>query len=45
MTGIRPDGAKQQHYYNEISTSIAIGILLMALQCAKLNSLVRVRSS
>lgn len=37
---IRPDGAKQQHYYNEISTSIAAGILLCALQSAGLNSLV-----
>lgn len=38
--GIRPDGMKQQHYYNEISTSIAAGILLSALQSAGLNSLV-----
>lgn len=39
-TGIRPDRTKQQHYYNEISVSIATGILLCALQSAGLNSLV-----
>ncbi|XP_055304060.1 iodotyrosine deiodinase [Sitodiplosis mosellana] len=38
--GIRSDGMKQQHYYNEISVSIATGILLCALQSAGLNSLV-----
>ncbi|KAJ6640846.1 Iodotyrosine deiodinase 1 [Pseudolycoriella hygida] len=38
--GIRTDGQKQQHYYNEISVSIATGILLCALQCAGLNSLI-----
>lgn len=39
--GIKPDGTgKKQHYYNEISTSIATGILLCALQAAGLNSLV-----
>lgn len=40
LVGIRSDGTKQQHYYNEISTSIAIGILLCALQSVGLNSLV-----
>ncbi|XP_055371244.1 iodotyrosine deiodinase [Condylostylus longicornis] len=38
--GIRNDGKKKQHYYNEISVSIATGILLCALQAAGLNSLV-----
>jgi iodotyrosine deiodinase len=38
--GIRADGKKKQHYYNEISVSIATGILLTALQCAGLNSVV-----
>lgn len=38
--GFKEDGAKKQHYYNEISTSIATGILLCALQAAGLNSLV-----
>ncbi|KAL1388294.1 hypothetical protein pipiens_003231 [Culex pipiens pipiens] len=39
--GIKADGSgKKQHYYNEISTSIATGILLCALQAAGLNSLV-----
>ncbi|XP_037035233.1 iodotyrosine deiodinase 1-like [Bradysia coprophila] len=38
--GVRTDGQKQQHYYNEISISIATGILLSALQCAGLNSLI-----
>ncbi|XP_053676308.1 iodotyrosine deiodinase [Anopheles nili] len=32
--------AKKQHYYNEISTSIATGMLLCALQSAGLSSLV-----
>lgn len=43
LIGIRSDGTKQQHYYNEISTSIATGILLCALQSAGLNSLVHMR--
>ncbi|XP_042332508.1 LOW QUALITY PROTEIN: iodotyrosine deiodinase 1 [Sceloporus undulatus] len=30
--GILPDGKKKTHYYNEISVSIACGILLAALQ-------------
>ncbi|XP_055626175.1 iodotyrosine deiodinase [Toxorhynchites rutilus septentrionalis] len=38
--GIKQDGGKKQHYYNEISTSIATGILLCALQAAGLNTLV-----
>lgn len=38
--GRRADGQKQQHYYHEISTAIAVGLLLTALQCAGLNSLV-----
>ncbi|XP_058831437.1 iodotyrosine deiodinase [Topomyia yanbarensis] len=38
--GLKVDGSKKQHYYNEISTSIATGILLCALQAAGLNSLV-----
>lgn len=38
--GYKADGGKKQHYYNEISTSIATGILLCALQAAGLNSLV-----
>lgn len=38
--GFKADGGKKQHYYNEISTSIATGILLCALQAAGLNSLV-----
>lgn len=38
--GIRPDGKKQQHYYNEISVAISTGILLCALQAAGLNSLI-----
>lgn len=45
VVGIRSDGTKQQHYYNEISTSIAIGILLCALQSVGLNSLVNILSS
>lgn len=40
ILGLRADGAKKQHYYNEISVSIAVGILLCALQAAGLNSLV-----
>ncbi|XP_035787613.1 iodotyrosine deiodinase 1-like [Anopheles albimanus] len=38
--GHKADGKKKQHYYNEISTSIATGILLCALQSAGLSSLV-----
>lgn len=38
--GVMPNGGKKQHYYNEISTSIATGILLCAFQCAGLSSLV-----
>lgn len=38
--GILPNGKKQQHYYNEISVSIAVGILLSAIQCAGLSSLI-----
>ncbi|XP_031634806.1 iodotyrosine deiodinase 1, partial [Contarinia nasturtii] len=38
--GIRSDATKQRHYYNEISVSIATGILLCALNAAGLNSLV-----
>lgn len=30
--GMLPDGKKKTHYYNEISVSIACGILLAALQ-------------
>ena len=30
--GIGPDGKKQNHYYNEISISISVGMLLCALQ-------------
>lgn len=30
--GILPNGKKKTHYYNEISVSIACGILLAALQ-------------
>lgn len=38
--GFSPDGRKKQHYYNEISVSISTGILLSAIQCAGLSSLV-----
>lgn len=39
--GLMKNGkTKKQHYYNEISTSIATGILLSAFQCAGLSSLV-----
>ncbi|XP_067647501.1 iodotyrosine deiodinase isoform X2 [Eurosta solidaginis] len=38
--GSLADGSRKQHYYNEISVSIAIGILLCALQAAGLSSLV-----
>uniref|UniRef100_A0A1B0CFN3 Nitroreductase domain-containing protein n=2 Tax=Lutzomyia longipalpis TaxID=7200 RepID=A0A1B0CFN3_LUTLO len=37
---MREDGKKKQHYYNEISTAISVGILLCAFQSAGLNSLV-----
>lgn len=30
--GVLPDGKKKVHYYNEISVSIACGILLTAIQ-------------
>ncbi|XP_055705844.1 iodotyrosine deiodinase [Phlebotomus papatasi] len=36
----RADGKKKQHYYNEISVAISVGILLCAFQSAGLNSLV-----
>lgn len=38
--GTTVDGRKKLHYYNEISTSIAAGVLLCALQAAGLCSLV-----
>lgn len=38
--GFTKSGKKKQHYYNEISVSIATGILLCALQSAGLSSLV-----
>ncbi|XP_017101251.2 iodotyrosine deiodinase [Drosophila bipectinata] len=38
--GLTSDGRRKRHYYNEISTSIAGGILLCALQAAGLASLV-----
>lgn len=38
--GITKQGMRKQHYYNEISVSIATGILLCALQAAGLSSLV-----
>jgi len=34
--GIGPDGKKQNHYYNEISISISVGMMLCALQNAGL---------
>ncbi|XP_053984306.1 iodotyrosine deiodinase isoform X1 [Hylaeus volcanicus] len=37
--GILPNGKKKVHYYNEISTSIACGILLTAIQYAGLVTL------
>lgn len=37
--GIRTDGAKKVHYYNEVSCAISVGILLCALQSAGLSSL------
>ncbi|KAH8418192.1 hypothetical protein KR222_000148, partial [Zaprionus bogoriensis] len=38
--GTTADGRRKLHYYNEISTSIATGVLLCALQAAGLCSLV-----
>lgn len=38
--GYCPNGKKKEHYYNEISVSIATGLLLCALQAAGLSSLV-----
>ena len=38
--GMRADGSKKVHYYNEFSVSISTGILLCALQSCKLSSLV-----
>uniref|UniRef100_A0A1A9WAA4 Nitroreductase domain-containing protein n=1 Tax=Glossina brevipalpis TaxID=37001 RepID=A0A1A9WAA4_9MUSC len=38
--GFTKTGNRKQHYYNEISVSIGIGILLCALQAAGLSSLV-----
>lgn len=37
--GLRADGAKKVHYYNEVSCAISVGILLCALQSAGLSSL------
>lgn len=37
--GLRTDGAKKIHYYNEVSCAISVGILLCALQSAGLSSL------
>lgn len=37
--GIRTDGKRRTHYYNEISVAISVGILLCALQAAGLSSL------
>lgn len=37
--GMRADGKRKTHYYNEISCSISVGILLCALQAAGLCSL------
>ncbi|CRK90865.1 CLUMA_CG004555, isoform A [Clunio marinus] len=37
--GFKANGERKTHYYNEISTSIAVGILLSALQSAGLSSL------
>lgn len=37
--GMRSDGKRKIHYYNEISCSISVGILLCALQAAGLCSL------
>lgn len=38
--GFASNGRKKQHYYNEISVSISTGILLSAIQCAGLSSLI-----
>ncbi|XP_061395921.1 iodotyrosine deiodinase [Musca vetustissima] len=38
--GLTKDGKRKQHYYNEISVSISVGILLCALQAAGLSSLI-----
>lgn len=37
--GLRTNGAKKVHYYNEVSCAISVGILLCALQSAGLSSL------
>lgn len=37
--GMRADGQRKTHYYNEISCSISVGILLCSLQAAGLSSL------
>jgi iodotyrosine deiodinase len=37
--GFRKDGKRKTHYYNEISVSISVGILLCALQAAGLSTL------
>lgn len=37
--GMRADGQRKTHYYNEISCSISVGIFLCALQAAGLSSL------
>lgn len=37
--GFNPDGTKKNHYYNEISVSIAAGILLTAIQVFALSYL------
>lgn len=37
--GLRADGERKTHYYNEISTAISVGILLCALQAAGLSTL------
>jgi iodotyrosine deiodinase len=36
--GMRADGKRKTHYYNEISCSISVGILLCALQAAGLST-------
>ncbi|XP_037044404.1 iodotyrosine deiodinase 1-like [Bradysia coprophila] len=38
--GHRPDGKRMPHYYNEISVSVSVGILVSALVCAGLSSVV-----
>jgi iodotyrosine deiodinase len=37
--GVKPDGQRKTHYYNELSCAISVGILLTALQSAGLSSL------